>query len=393
MSAGDSLAAERAATDDPSPRTDRAAAENAVARTYSIAFVMELHVGHRTYYQNLRAVVDGIADVKPRWVEVTYAKANGILERLPLMPAKLIGALRGMRQVAEGLRGGHPYDVAFFHGINPAVFQHRLRRRLPFVLSMDVTPRQWDVLGQAYGHRADRPGSAISRFKHGRVRSLFHGARRLLAWTDWVRQSLIHDYGVDEQAITVLPLGVNTDLWRPAPAACRQDGLPRILFVGRDFVRKGGPALLEWFTARGSQKCELHAVTHTPLPAIPGLHVHRGLQPNSSELISLFQQSDLFVLPSFPECFGQVYLEAMATALPCIGCEVGGVGELIRPGRNGMLVAPGDTRQLGSAIETFLNDRDLAAEMGRRGRQLCIERFDSRRNGQRIVSLLKGAVQ
>src|SRR5262249_9757937 len=118
-----------------------------------IGFVMEQVLGHVSHYQTLRRVIDDLAEVGPRWVGVTYA-GDGLLERLPRIPRGVSGTARGYLQVRDGLRGRR-HDALFFHTQKPAVFQWDLVARIPTVLSLDVTPIQYDALGEYYDHTPD----------------------------------------------------------------------------------------------------------------------------------------------------------------------------------------------------------------------------------------------
>jgi hypothetical protein len=146
-------------------------------------FVMEQVLGHVSHYQTLKRVVDREPAVDPRWVEVTYA-GSGRLERVPKLPASVSGTLRGFLQVREGLRRGR-FDALLFHTQKPAVFQWDLLRRTPSVLSLDVTPRQYDQLGTFYDHSPDQPG-LVSQAKHWINRRTFSLARAIVVWAPWV---------------------------------------------------------------------------------------------------------------------------------------------------------------------------------------------------------------
>ena len=52
-----------------------------------VTFVMEQHIGHRTYYENLRRAVDNDPRLQPTWIEVTYHDPAGRWYRLPGLPA------------------------------------------------------------------------------------------------------------------------------------------------------------------------------------------------------------------------------------------------------------------------------------------------------------------
>ena len=99
-----------------------------------------------------------------------------------------------------------------------------------------------------------------------------------------------------------------------------------------------------------------------------------GFQMNVSELISTF---DVAVLPSFFEGMGRVLLEAMAMERPVVASRVGGIPDLIKNGVNGLLTPPGDVRALADALKKVLSDKGLAHEMGRLGREMTTDQFNS----------------
>jgi glycosyltransferase involved in cell wall biosynthesis len=191
--------------------------------------------------------------------------------------------------------------------------------------------------------------------------------------------------------VVVNPPGVDLARWRPAPEQRSQAGSQplRVLFVGGDFERKGGHLLLEWFHSLANKQVELHIVTREPVEPAPGVYVYRNMQPNTPELMQLYYQSDLFVMPSLGECFGIATVEAMATGLPVIASDVGGTADIIEPERNGYIVKAGDAKGLGEAIMAILEYPERRERMGLQSRQLAEERFDMQRNARRTLSYLK----
>jgi len=89
-------------------------------------------------------------------------------------------------------------------------------------------------------------------------------------------------------------------------------------------------------------------------------------------LMSLF---NVFVLASDREGFANVILEAMAAGKPVVATDVGGNAEAILEGQTGFLVPPGDPQALAEAIVRLLKDKDLAREMGERGRRRVEREF------------------
>ena len=86
----------------------------------------------------------------------------------------------------------------------------------------------------------------------------------------------------------------------------------------------------------------------------------------------LMAAADVFVLPSWREGFGIVYLEAMALGRPVVGCRGQGISDVIEDGVNGLLVEPRHPDGLAAAIRRVLDDPDGAREMGRQAAELVM---------------------
>lgn len=346
--------------------------------------VMEQHLGHQTYYQNLRRFVEDEGAVVASWVPVTYSQPDGFWERLPLVPRTIRGTLCGRDQVRRGLEHS-ACDVLFFNTQVPAVLGGNLTRRRPYVIATDITPIQYDRLSEEYGHRPDRI-APLRSYKHLVNRRFFQQAARLLPWSQWTRQSLIDDYGADPQRIEVIPPGVDLRLW--TPGATREKGPMRILFVGGDLYRKGGDTLLRAFSTLTPGTAELHLVTRTRLPPEQGVRFYHDMQPNHADLVALYQSSDLFVLPTRAEAFGIAAAEAAAAGLPAVVTAVGGLTDIVANGENGFLIQPDDVQTLSERLRMLAEDPNRRARMGRAGRARAELLFDARRNAARVAVCL-----
>ncbi|MFZ5918255.1 MAG: glycosyltransferase family 4 protein [Chloroflexota bacterium] len=355
-----------------------------------VCFVMEQQIGHQTFYRNLRRFASAEPEIDARWVEVTYWQENGRWERLPLVPGGIKGPLRGLWQVRRGLENG-PFDVAVFNTQVPAVLSLGHFRRAPAVVITDITPIQYDSMGRAYGHRADRRGP-LKGLKYRASRRVFQGAAWVVPWSHWVRQSLLADYGVPEARIQVIPPGVDLTRWRPAGGQARPEGgRVRLLFVGGDFWRKGGDLLLEVFRQMDRERVELHLVTREAVPHEPGIRVYHHMKPNSPELIGLYQQSHVFVLPSRAEAFGIAAVEAQAAGLPAVVARSGGIADVVTHSQTGFIVPPDDANALAQSLRALVENPSLRAEMGLRARQAAENRFDAQKNVARLLALVKQA--
>jgi glycosyltransferase involved in cell wall biosynthesis len=352
-----------------------------------VAFALEQVLGHVSLSQTIKRFAPEAA-IDPLFIDVNFHKSGGVIERLPL-PAYVKGALRARLEVRAGLAGRLP-DAFLFNTQKPAVLCPDYVRARPTLISLDVTPFQYDDLAELYDHTPDKPGP-IRSIKHAMNRQLFHSAKHLLPWSSWVRASLIKDYGVSAERITIIPPGADTLRWRPAPGAASER--VRVLFVGGNFVRKGGALLLDWFrTSPDAARCELHLVTRDSVAAAPNVHVYNAMQNNSDELIALAQSADVFVLPTQADCFSIASIEAMAAGLPVITTDVGGIADIVTSGENGYLIPSGDAHALASALALLVNDAGLRARMGACGRARAERDFDARTNVLRVVAAVQASL-
>ena len=86
-----------------------------------------------------------------------------------------------------------------------------------------------------------------------------------------------------------------------------------------------------------------------------------------------YKASDIFVLPSVTESFGIVNLEAMASGLPIVASNVGGIPDIVKDNINGLLVAPGDPKDLAKKISRLLDSESLRNRIGVTGKLLSKE--------------------
>ena len=93
-----------------------------------------------------------------------------------------------------------------------------------------------------------------------------------------------------------------------------------------------------------------------------------GWRPDVDEIMGCF---DIFVLPSLNEGMGRVLVEAMAAGLPIVASRVGGIPDLVKDGKNGLLVPSADATALAKAISALLEDDETRKRMGEVGTKIC----------------------
>jgi glycosyltransferase involved in cell wall biosynthesis len=354
----------------------------------SVTFLMEQHIGHRTFAENLQRFMRDAADIEATWEPITYEVLGGFWERLFFLPRHWQGTMRGRQQTRTALRRSSA-DLAVFNTQVPAALAGRVLGRRPYVLFTDITPIQYDRMAEHYQHTPDKEGW-LSQYKKRQNERLFQGAVHCLPWSSWAGASLEKDYGVSPEQITVLPPGVDLTAWTPQYEL--HDGPLRILFVGGDFYRKGGGLLREAFAHLPAGTAELHLVTRERLAGGENIYVYNDMQPNSDPLIALYQQADIFVLPTQAEAFGIAAVEASGMGLPVLGTAVGGLIDVVADNETGFLLPPGDVHALVERLRLLAAEPERRVQMGKAARARVEERFDARKNAARLAQLIRKLV-
>jgi len=233
-----------------------------------------------------------------------------------------------------------------------------------------------------------------------RERAVYAGANAVFAMSEYLRRSFIADFAVPEDAVQAVFAGANLDLESLPPLPGKRDGPPTILFVGKQWERKGGPLLLEAFRGvrRAIPDARLVVVGCTPpVAAGPGLEVLGPVAkhaPNGQATLSaLYQSADVFCMPSLFEPFGVVFVEAMLHGLPCVGSDRCAIPEIIAHGETGWVVPPHDAATLSARLVEALARSDAVSAMQLRSRERALRLFTWERVADRVSRIMSTATR
>lgn len=233
-----------------------------------------------------------------------------------------------------------------------------------------------------------------------RERDIYEADRGVFVFSDFVKRSLVEDYGIDPKRVTVVYSGVSIDeaeLW-DTPMEGKFDS-PTVLFIGRDFERKGGHEVLAAFAQVKAQipEAKLVIAGSSPKTSQPGVEVlgfiDQSEPANQQRILDLFRQASLYVMPSHFEPFGIPFCEAMLFHTPCIGTETNAIPEMVKDGLTGYTVPVGAVEALRERMLELLSQPSVSARMGEAGYRFARERFLWRCVADRMTKRIVADIQ
>ncbi|HTZ85095.1 MAG TPA: glycosyltransferase family 4 protein [Solirubrobacteraceae bacterium] len=142
------------------------------------------------------------------------------------------------------------------------------------------------------------------------------------------------------------------------------------------------------FTARATRfDNERYVASLHELAAREGVADRVSWLGEREDVPELMRALDVLLLPSWEEPFGRALIEAMALEVPVLATNVGGPVEIVREGVDGFLLPPREPTAWASAIAQLHGDRELAARLGRAGRERVLTQFTSERHARATLDV------
>ncbi len=204
-----------------------------------------------------------------------------------------------------------------------------------------------------------------------RFRGPFH--RHFVALSEPNKEEIIQHYGVPEERITVIPNGVDLGRFKPDPEAREeirhQLGLSEdrlvAIFAGHEFERKGLRYVLQAMLKVDPSICLLVAGGDDPArlkAEFPELEERVFYLGNRKDLERYYAASDLMVMPTAHDISPLVGPEGLASGLPLLMTDIGGVRSYLQHGVNGWLIEQ-DGDMIADYLEQLNQDRELLNRM------------------------------
>jgi glycosyltransferase involved in cell wall biosynthesis len=281
----------------------------------------------------------------------------------------------------------------------PPAFENRLARFRPDVVHV-VEPMLLGAAGIMWAQRL--PAPIVSSFHTDLAAYCAYFQLGALANPMWAYRRFLHNQcavtlcpspstarQVTEHGILrvgLWPRGVDAALFTPARRSeawrARTAGDPTrkiILYVGRLSPEKNLSALTAAYRALAAPDTHLVFVGDGPgraelEHALHGQHATFTGYLQGEALAEAYASSDIFAFPSLTETFGQVVQEAMASGLPVVGFDSGGVHDLVTHEQTGLLAPANDHVALTQALQSLLASPAQRLRLGAHGRALAEQR-------------------
>lgn len=207
------------------------------------------------------------------------------------------------------------------------------------------------------------------------------------------RQDIVQAFACNPDVVSVIPCGVDTDLFSPQQNIIRES-YRLITTASSDQPLKGLSVLLNAFAELIPEFPELHLIVIGKLKEngdtereLKRLQLHKSVEFKSGisteKMIQEYAKATIAIVPSLYEGFGLPAAEALACGTPLISSDGGALPEVV--GDAGRLVKAGDVRQLTSVIKNLLNDTSQRELLSRKGREHSLQQLSWDRVAEKMV--------
>lgn len=231
---------------------------------------------------------------------------------------------------------------------------------------------------------------SLINVRKDRAEKFYNNCKGILTMSRWLQGDLIKNTGVDKKKVHCVGGGCNIDYTKVDDVDKESN---KILFVGKDFERKGGQLVVrayEIINKKYPGKYKLYiagpAEMPTEIKGVSGIEFLGCI--STEELVKYYNLCDIFVMPSYFEAYGIVFAEALIYGLPCIGRNAFAMKEFIKDGKNGYLINEDNDEYLADKMLQLLNN-DAIKEYVKSKRQQYIKEYSWNSVAEKIIKVMK----
>ncbi len=290
-------------------------------------------------------------------------------------PTNVRGYLHDRR--LRGVQGRHIARAIERAGVS-TVLHFSGDRYLPLPEPLDPRVRHYMIMDSTWSYWAKREGAG--RYRNAvddDLRRAYHQMTHLFCIPEHAKDSLVQDYGIPEQKITIV--GTGTGVIQPFHGE-KDFAYEAILFAGKGRLEgKGAYLLIEAFKRALAQRPKLQLW----LVGDPSFAEVAATTANTTafgflelpELQALFERASLFAMPAVQEPWGLVLIEALLCKTPLLGLNRGAFPEIARQGRFGFVVEEPTADAVAAGVLEAFSDTSRLQRMGEAGQRFAMEHF------------------
>lgn len=174
-------------------------------------------------------------------------------------------------------------------------------------------------------------------------------ANRCIFSSKWAADSAISDYQAPPDKVKIIPFGPNMiNIPEKRPPERNKPNVCKLLFLGKEFTRKGGDIVYETFKILKDRRFPVSLTfVGSEVPAYVDDenieiidYIDKNTVEGMQEFEAIWREAHFLFLPTRAECFGIAFVEASAWGIPSIATDTGGVADAVLNGKNGFRMSP-----------------------------------------------------
>jgi len=248
--------------------------------------------------------------------------------------------------------------------------------KCPSYCYLDATVRQVrKARGWEFQHFDETFANTIQAYQQ----SVFDRCSCVFTFSEWAARSVVDDYGIESDRVMAVGGGSNFSI---PPLDHGPYDAQRILFVGKDFERKGGPLIVEAFRRVRQILPNAKLVIAGCDPGIrdAGIEivgfVGKDTAIGEQQLLELYRDASLMCLMSSFEPFGLVVIEAGLSGVPCVTPDLFAFPETVLDGETGRRLRTYEAAELAEVLLELLQNPSLLKSMGAAAHDYMRGRFE-----------------
>ncbi|RYX87125.1 glycosyltransferase, partial [bacterium] len=304
--------------------------------------------------------------------------------------SKLIGRLN-LKKIKDKVYGD--YDFIYAPIASRELSQVK-NLKTPVIYASDIT---FDLIKEKYGFEMLYKFS----FKEGDdvERLAIKKATYCLYPSEWAANSAINKYSAKPEKVLIIPLGANISHLPEYDVTAKTNfNTLEILFLGVDWVRKGGDIVLNTYRKLKEHNFDVHLTICGCVPPVDltdsDITVISFLDKNNPKDYEKFNQllidTHLLFVPSEAEAYGIVFCEAAAYGIPVITRDVGGISSIVKNNVNGYCLPYDSTLDAYfETLSTIVTNNELYKTLSTASRKLYSDSLSWDRWGEKVSNIMK----